>query len=91
MGHCPEPPALLTTSASDINVNVYLTVSCSAFVLAWLKSLSLQNSIDIFCLLILQHFMLMSMQIHKHVNSKKTLNVIAKYVSGAGHWKVLVD
>jgi hypothetical protein len=51
----PEPPAVLTTTSSNINVTVYPTLSCSAFVLARLKSLSLQNFVDIFYLLILMH------------------------------------
>jgi hypothetical protein len=76
MAHNPEPPAVLTTTSSNINVNVYVTISCSGFVLARLKSLSLRNS---------RYFLsshidachdsvivvLIGMQMQKHVNSKE--------------------
>jgi len=77
MGHNPEPPAVLTTTSSNINVNVYPTISYSAFVLARLKSLSLQNSVDIF---LSSHIdachgsvivVLIGMQIQKYINSKE--------------------
>jgi hypothetical protein len=77
MGHNPQPPAILTTTSSNINVNVCLTVSCSAFVLARSKT---PLSPKFYRYFLSSHVdacydsvkvVLIGIQIQKHVNSKE--------------------